>query len=164
MKKHGTFEYRFWTGVYSTDKEACWNWMRYVCGATGYGRLAGPDGYQKIGAHRASWLINRGPIPDGLWVLHKCDNRRCVNPDHLFLGTCEDNVHDMWEKGRGSKPPLSPPGKSLEQVRQDNKIRMGRSKTHCKRGHRLPPYEPGRTRKCYEPTCREARRFNALGR
>lgn len=57
-----------------------------------------------MGAHRASWLIHRGEIPGGLWVLHRCDNPPCVNPDHLFLGTCKDNVRDMINKGRKGKP------------------------------------------------------------
>lgn len=54
-------------------------------------------------AHRASYEINRGPIPDGQWVLHRCDNPPCVNPDHLFLGDAQANVDDMMTKGRGRK-------------------------------------------------------------
>lgn len=51
-------------------------------------------------AHRASWIAYRGEIPDNLWVLHRCDNRLCVNPEHLFLGTARDNTQDMIKKGR----------------------------------------------------------------
>lgn len=67
----------------------------------GYGLLLGKR------AHRLSWELFRGPIPDGLLVCHKCDTRPCVNPEHLFLGTSKDNAHDKMRKGRwrrGDRP------------------------------------------------------------
>jgi hypothetical protein len=70
----------------------CWFWN---------GTLS--NGYGKMGrqlAHRLSWEAFNGPIPDGLFVLHKCDTPPCVNPDHLFLGTHGDNVRDCLAKGR----------------------------------------------------------------
>lgn len=65
---------------------------------SGYGFL----GWEKrtIRAHRASWIVNFGPVPRGLHVLHKCDVRCCINPAHLFLGTHVDNMADMKAKGR----------------------------------------------------------------
>jgi hypothetical protein len=57
---------------------------------------------KRVGAHRRAWELTAGPIPDGLHVLHRCDNRRCVNGHHLFLGSNAENVQDMVEKGRST--------------------------------------------------------------
>jgi hypothetical protein len=88
----------------SSNPDACWLWQGTK--ARGYGALTIKG--EKVLAHRLAWEIHRGPIPPGQWVLHRCDVRACVNPAHLFLGTCADNVHDMVRKGRGSKPPKKP--------------------------------------------------------
>ncbi len=75
----------------------CLEW-RGTLNSAGYGR-SWFKGVQ-ITTHRLSWLLYRGPIPDGLLVLHRCDNKPCVNPDHLFLGTHSDNIRDAYSKGR----------------------------------------------------------------
>jgi hypothetical protein len=83
-----------------SKKTGCWLWERAVKGE-GYGHKWYDGKLQS--AHRISWQIHRGPIPDGLWVLHRCDVMLCVNPDHLFLGTHQDNVDDKHRKGRDLK-------------------------------------------------------------
>lgn len=94
-------EERFWKKVKKGKINDCWEWVgsKYP---SGYGSIR----YKKKveGAHRVSWELKNGPITNGLWVLHKCDNRPCVNPNHLFLGTCRDNVDDMVKKGRNHIP------------------------------------------------------------
>ena len=77
---------------------ACWNWTG-TRDAKGYGQARlGPV---RTTAHRLMWMLTQGPIPHPrLWVLHKCDNPSCINPNHLFLGTGKDNVDDMVAKGR----------------------------------------------------------------
>lgn len=80
----------------------CWYWTGSV-DALGYGRFAAL-GENK--AHRASYRLFNGPIPAGMSVMHKCDTRCCVNPEHLTLGTQADNVRDMVQKGRGKTVPL----------------------------------------------------------
>ena len=77
----------------------CWIWTAST--VSGYGQLR-IDGKIEL-AHRLSWKIHLGPIPNGLWVLHKCDNHLCVNPDHLFLGTIRDNTADACRKGRNAR-------------------------------------------------------------
>ncbi len=71
----------------------CWNWNT-PNKQRGYGN------YKRLPAHRVAWFIFRGVDPIGSYVLHTCDNRRCVNPDHLYLGTQSDNMRDMWERKR----------------------------------------------------------------
>lgn len=75
----------------------CWIWKRGTNGY-GYGRMW--DGHKTVGAHRFMFELAYGPIPEGIMVLHKCDVRECVNPDHLFLGTCADNMVDKVAKNR----------------------------------------------------------------
>lgn len=76
---------------------SCWLWVGHVAaGGYGYFRRRG----KIVRAHRHAWESAHGPVPPGLYVCHRCDNRRCVRPDHLFLGTALDNARDMRSKGR----------------------------------------------------------------
>jgi len=88
---------RFWRYVKKTKK--CWLWVnRKGVPANDYGRIN--LGNKHLKAHRVSWEIHFGIIPEGLEICHKCDNPPCVNPDHLFIGTKSDNQKDSWNKGR----------------------------------------------------------------
>jgi hypothetical protein len=94
---------QFWSRVNKT--ESCWLWTGAVFKGIGYGQLTIREGKKVTprGAHRISWELNVGPIPDGLFVLHNCpggDNKLCVNPDHLYLGTHQVNMDDAANKGQ----------------------------------------------------------------
>lgn len=96
--------------------EGCWEWPGAVT-ATGYGKCE--IEHTTITIHRLSFFLMKGDIPTGLFVCHTCDNRLCVNPEHLFLGTNTDNMRDMCRKGR--------------------QVMQGIKYTHCRRGHEYTP-------------------------
>jgi len=121
----------------------CWLWLGaptkkkngygVVCGGTAkYGT------YWHVPAHRYSYMVFRGPIPEGMCVLHKCDNGLCVNPDHLWIGTQKDNMHDCVRKGR---------------------FRGGNAGiTHCKRGHKFTEENTYFDKHNGERHCKECKR------
>lgn len=111
---------RFWPKTIRDENSGCWEWTAHIA-SNGYGRF-GLNGKARD-SHRVAWELSFGPIPNGLSVLHVCDNRRCVRPDHLFLGTQRDNMIDAVRKGR----------------------MKGRNAgiTHCQRDHEFTPENTG---------------------
>lgn len=92
---------RFWANVNRKGPRECWEWTGFR--ARGYGRITlHPHG--PFNAHRLSWVLAYGSIPDNLYVCHACDNPPCVNPNHLFLGTDLDNKRDAASKHRYTVP------------------------------------------------------------
>lgn len=97
--------------------DGCWGWVGKR-DTFGYGVITLYDGAPRTSAHRVSWMIHYGIIPESMFVFHKCDNPPCSNPEHLFIGTHIDNMRDAVQKGRHR----TPPNKWVNQ-------------THCVNGH-----------------------------
>lgn len=118
------------------QKTGCWEWLLGK-DKDGYGKICA--GRKSLRAHRYLWELKNGPIPSGLLVCHKCDNPKCVNPDHMFLGTHKDNHDDRGRKNRQAKGEVSGSAKFTENIIQgiltassykEAKERFGVSKTH----------------------------------
>lgn len=123
---------RLWARTVRTAA-GCLEWQGAHDGK-GYGQISEAHG-RKIRTHRAAWQLTHGPIPEGMWVLHRRDNPPCCDPTHLFLGSAADNTADMVAKGRASGPsPWS----------------------NCSRGHRLPPCDRRKNRRSCD-VCRRER-------
>lgn len=95
MPRWAPFEPYFWSLVAKSD--GCWLWQGDRDGK-GYGRIW--HGKKREQAHRVAYELTRGQIPDGLFACHHCDNKLCVNPTHIFLGTQADNMQDWTRKGK----------------------------------------------------------------
>lgn len=118
-------KYWFWDHV--NKSETCWEWQGH-CSKGGYGVVSFSG--KQILAHRASYEMNFGPIPTGHFVCHRCDNPKCVRPDHLFLGAPVDNVRDMLSKGRNKCNP--PMGQDHWARKNPEKVRRGSANNKAK--------------------------------
>ena len=124
MKRLGTLEDRFWSRVQKTD--GCWLWL-WSRNEFGYG-VIGVAGRSKR-AHRLSWEMVNGPIPDGMVVCHHCDNPACVNPEHLFVGTHADNVADKMSKGRCPRGETAGPARLTDAQTEEIRARRTRGES-----------------------------------
>jgi hypothetical protein len=143
-------EIRFWRHVdkngpvpaHAADLGPCWIWTG-GCNSKGYGELKWSGERGRVLAHRASWEIAFGPVPEGMKVLHRCDNPPCVRPSHLFVGTQADNVRDMASKDRGAacpgeaNPNAKLSGEDVERIRKD--LAEGASASDLARRHGVTP-------------------------
>lgn len=136
-RNHAPLVDRFWRMVQISD--GCWNWIGGKR-PNGYGQISeGGKGSRSLSAHRVSYELHKGPIPEGLVVMHSCDTRACVNPAHLSLGTQKDNVDDMIAKGRKrTVAPVGPEnGKSILTQQDVLYIRANGHKSHAQLGREI---------------------------
>lgn len=99
-RKRISLEKRFWPKVDIRGPNDCWEW-KGACHPAGHGQIrAGGRSGRVVYAHRVAWELANGPIPEGMCILHRCDNPPCVNLLHLYLGTHVDNLQDAYDRSR----------------------------------------------------------------
>jgi hypothetical protein len=131
---------RFWARVYPPGPGGCreWSGNRFSGGCNrttlvgteidGYGIVAMRHGGKRVhGSHRVAWTLTHGAIPDRMFVLHRCDNRACCEPSHLFLGTAMDNARDRDLKGRSGTKGMTHKPETIERMREGQRRRWAKS-------------------------------------
>ena len=115
--KRDSLQNRLWAKIEKREANECWEWKGNK-NNKGYGMIRLGGSAPKVLAHRVSFEMSKGEIPDGMIIMHSCDNPACCNPDHLSLGTMKLNHKDMVDKGRrkiGWNPDNKPPHKRGEE-------------------------------------------------
>jgi hypothetical protein len=127
---------RFWSCVEPMmDDRGCWEWTGSRLASGGYGRLCLGSNVQ-VRAHRFSFELHNGPLPEGFLALHTCDNPPCVNPAHLYSGTDADNVHDMFRRNRVPKGYHAKHGSHPMAKLTETQVRDIRSRDYSVKGSR----------------------------
>lgn len=131
---------RYWEKVDKRGPDECWPWLG-ACVTDGYGTIA-YEGREIYATHRLAYILEHGKVPNGLWVLHTCDNPPCCNPKHLYAGTSINNIQDRIDRKRGGEK-LTP--EQVEEIKMDQRKQKLIAKDHgisqsmvsrIKQGHR----------------------------
>lgn len=151
--KNPSFLNRFWAKIEKKAPNECWEWKGSFQ-TTGYGNIEVKG--KRFLPHRISYVIHNEDIKEGMFICHRCDNRKCVNPNHLFQGSHHDNMQDCYNKGRAAFQSTDPNKWDIGSLRRDLE--------YCKRGHLFDEANTGiQTKGRYCKICERDRKRRARG-